>query len=84
MSVSKSLKPILIGVIVIVVLALLLVAFMVIFPEKEDEIVVESTTPVSQEPVYYVIKEDGDSLVKLKAIRPDGQELTVHYNRDES
>ena len=38
MSVSKSLKPILIGVIVIVVLALLLVAFMVIFPEKEDEI----------------------------------------------
>lgn len=84
MSVSKSLKPILIGVIVIVVLALLLVAFMVIFPEKEDEVTLESTAPVSQEPVYYVIKEDGDSLVKLKAIRPDGQELTVHYNRDES
>jgi len=84
MSVSKSLKPILIGVIVIVVLALLLVAFMVIFPEKEDEIVVESTTPVSEEPVRYVIKEDGDSLVQLKAIRPDGQTLTVDYIRDES
>lgn len=84
MSVSKSLKPILIGVIVIVVLALLLVAFMVIFPEKEDEIVVESTTPVSQEPVYYVIKEDGDSLVQLKAIRPDGESLTVKYERDEN
>ena len=84
MSVSKSLKPILIGGIVIVVLALLLVAFMVIFPEKEDEIVVESTTPVSEEPVRYVIKEDGDSLIKLKAIRPDGEALTVHYNRAEN
>lgn len=84
MSVSKSLKPILIGVIVIVVLALLLVAFMVIFPEKEDEVIVESTTPVSEEPVRYVIKEDGDSLVRLKAIRPDGESLIVEYNRDEN
>jgi len=84
MSVSKSLKPILIGVIVIVVLALLLVAFMVIFPEKEDEVIVESTTPVSEEPVRYVIKENGDSLVRLKAIRPDGESLTVDYIRDEN
>ena len=84
MSVSKSLKPILIGVIVIVVLALLLVAFMVIFPEKEDEVIVESTAPVSEEPVRYVIKENGDSLVRLKAIRPDGESLTVDYIRDEN
>lgn len=83
MSVSKSLKPILIGVIVIVVLALLLVAFMVIFPEKEEEVLVESTAPVSQEPVRYVIKEDGDSLTKLRAIRPDGETLTVDYIRGE-
>ena len=83
MSVSKSLKPILIGVIVIVVLALLLLAFMVIFPEKEEEVLVESTAPVSEEPVQYVIKEDGDSLTRLRAIRPDGETLTVDYVRDE-
>ena len=83
MSVSKSLKPILIGVIVIVVLALVLVAFMFIFPEKEEEIVVESTAAVSEAPVYYVIKEDGDTLVRLRAIDPDGETLTVDYVRDE-
>lgn len=83
MSVSKSLRPILIGVIVIVVLALLLLAFMVIFPEKEEEVLVESTAPVSEEPVQYVIKEDGDALVKLRAIHPDGETLTVDYVRDE-
>ncbi|MDD6188254.1 MAG: DUF4340 domain-containing protein [Clostridiales bacterium] len=83
MSVSKSLKPILIGVIVIVVLALLLLVFMVIFPEKDKEVLAESTAPVSEKPVQYVIKEDGDSLIRLKAIRPDGETLTVDYIHDE-
>ena len=83
MSVSKSLKPILIGVIVIVVLALLLLVFMVIFPEKDKEVLAGSTAPVSEKPVQYVIKEDGDSLIRLKAIRPDGETLTVDYIHDE-
>lgn len=83
MSVSKSLRPILIGVVIIVILAVLLLAFMVIFPEREEEVLVESTAPTSEEPVRYVIKEDGDSLVRLRAIHPDGETLTVDYVRDE-
>ncbi len=83
MSVSKSIRPILIGVVVIVVLALLLLIFTVIFPEKEDEVMVENTAPVSEEPVRYVIKEDGDSLVKMRAVSASGETLTVEYIRDE-
>lgn len=84
MSVSKSIKPILIGVIAIVVLALLLVVFMVIFPEKEVETIPAESAAVSEEPVYYVIKEDGDSLVRIRAIPAEGETLTVDYVRDEA
>jgi len=82
MSVSKSMKPILISVIVIAVVALLLVVFLVIFPEPEPVVEEVSATP-TVEPATYIIKEDGDSLVQIKAYYDDGETLTVKYDRDE-
>ena len=83
MSVSKSIKRVIIGLIIIAVLALALVAFMVIFPEKDEPAPVESMAPVSEEPVYYVINEDGNSLARIKCFYSDGETFTVDYIRDE-
>lgn len=84
MSVSKSFKPILIALIAIAVIAVVLVLFMVVFPEKDEVDLAESTAPVSEEPVYYVIDEDGDSLTRMKCFYTDGETLTVDYKRSSS
>ena len=60
----RSFKTMLI--VIAYVAALLLLAFTVIFPapqEPEPEETVEETT----EEVYYVIKEDGNTLTRIKA-----------------
>ena len=82
MSISKSAKPILIAGIVVVVVGLLLLAFLVLFPapaEPEPEETVEETP----EEVYYVIKEDGNTLTRIQANYADGETLTIDYERDE-
>ncbi len=82
MSISKSAKPILIVGIIVVVAALLLLIFTVIFPppaEPEAEETVEEST----EEVYYVIKEDGNTLTRIQANYADGETLTIDYERDE-
>ena len=84
MSVSKSAKPILIGVIVIVVAALAILAFTVIFPPKEEPQLEEEPADTAAEEVYYVIKEDGNTLTQIKAFYEDGETLTINYERDEN
>lgn len=84
MSVSKSAKPILIGVIVIVVAALAILAFTVIFPPKEEPQLEEEPADTAAEEVYYVIKEDGNTLTQIKAFYADGETLTINYERDEN
>jgi len=82
MSVSKSAKPILIGVIVIVVAALAILAFTVIFPPKEEPQLEEEPADTAAEEVYYVIKEDGNTLTQIKAFYEDGETLTITMDQD--
>lgn len=80
---SKSLKQILISGIVVVVIGLGLILFSVIFPDKDKSDPNASASPVITEaPVYYVIREDGESLVSIENTYKDGASLKIDYLRD--
>lgn len=83
MSVSKSLKPILVSAAVIVVIAIALVLLLVVFPEKEP---VEALPPEESAPAQetiYVIKEDSESLVHTTSYYSTGETFSVDYSKNE-
>lgn len=84
MSVSKSLKPILVSVAVIVVIAIALLLLLVVFPEKDP---IEPASPEETAPAQetiFVTQEDNESLVRVTAYYSTGDTFTVDYKRDEN
>ena len=73
MSVSKSLKPILISLIVIAVIAIALVLLLVVFPEKEPVEAVSPEPGEQTQETIYVIKEDSEKLVHTTAYYSSGE-----------
>lgn len=78
---SKGVKRIVIAGGIVVVAALLLVLFVFVFP-KEDVEPVETENP-SEEPVVYIINEDGNDLKHMHWHWNNGNELTVDFVRDQ-
>ena len=77
---TKGLKRVVIAGGIVVVLALLLVAFVLIFPK--DDVDPTVTEAPSEQPVIYVINEDGNSLTSMSWHWKNGEELNVRFVRD--
>ena len=77
---TKGLKRVVIGGGIVAALALLLVAFVLIFPK--DDVDPTVTEAPSEQPVIYIINEDGNSLKSMNWHWKNGEELSVRFVRD--
>jgi hypothetical protein len=80
---SKGLKQILIVGIIIVVFGLGVIIMAYVFPDPNKANPDVSASPTASEgPVHYIIKEDGNDLVSIENIYPDGTTMLIEYGRD--
>lgn len=80
---SKNIKRILIAGIVIAASALLLVIFMFVFPEPEEDPALAASPTPTEAPVYYIIKDKGDNVNRMKCTYSDGSTFEVKISSDE-